>query len=149
MGGPRHRNIWRPTIAAAQSNSDETWLKLDEVFRGAVAAVRAQAAQKRLTLRMSMPADLPTFRANAGKLLQIMSALFLSAIENTPDHGQVSFDVERGDGCEITLSLSGTGNDLSPEQIDRETNPFGSSGSFKIGSSEGPGGSVTLRWRKK
>jgi signal transduction histidine kinase len=135
-------------VKAAQRDCGEVWTKLEEVLRGTVGAVRARAAQKRLTLQMSMPADLPTVRADANKLRQLWVVLFLAVIENTPDHGQVTFDVEWGDGREIILLLAGTGNGLSREEIEAAIKPFASLGSFKIESPKGPGASVTLRWRE-
>ena len=149
MGDPGRGTIWRHTVGADQNDRGEAWLRLEEVLRGTVGAVRARAAQKRLTLRMSMPADLPTVRADASKLRQLWVVLFLAAIENTPDRGRVSFDVEWGEGCEIILLLAGTGNGLSREEIEATIKPFASLGSFKIESPKGPGASVTLRWRDK
>jgi signal transduction histidine kinase len=149
MGDPGRGTTWRHTVEAAQSDHNEGWLRLEEVLRGTVGAVRARASQKRLTLRMSMPVDLPTIPADAGKLRQLWVVLFLAAIENTPDHGQVSFDIEWGDGREIILLLAGTGNGLSREEIEAAVKPFASLGSFKIESPKGPGASVTLRWRKE
>ena len=149
MGDPGRGTIWRHTVELARSDRGEPWLRLEEVLRGTVGAVRARAAQKRLTLRMSMPTDFPTVRADANKLRQLWVVLFLAAIENTPDHGQVSFDIEWGDGREIILLLAGTGNRLSREEIEAAVTPFASLGSFKIESPKGPGASVTLRCRKE
>jgi C4-dicarboxylate-specific signal transduction histidine kinase len=149
MGDPGRGTIWRHTVELARNDRSEPWLRLEEVLRGTVGAVRARAAQKRLTLRMSMPTDFPTVRADANKLRQLWVVLFLAAIENTPDHGQVSFDIEWGDGREIILLLAGTGNRLSREEIEAAVTPFVSLGSFKIESPKGPGASVILRWREK
>lgn len=96
-----------------------------------------------------MPPDLPRVRTDPEQLLQLFAALFSAAIDNTPDHEQVSLDVERGNGCEIILLLAGTGKGLSREEIAATVGRFAQSDSFEIDSAPGVEACVTLRWRRE
>ena len=107
--------------------------------RDSVADLRGQAARKRLALRLSMPPDLPLVRGDAEQLLQFFSAVFLPAIENTPDGGRVSLDIERGEGCAIVLSIAGSGTDVLCEEIDAIARLFARFGSLQSDSAAGPG----------
>jgi signal transduction histidine kinase len=149
MGYHRPITLWRQSVEAEKKRCGEAWAGLEDVLRRSAAAVRGQAARKRLALRVSMPADLPCVRTDTGQLLQLFAALFSAAIENTPDHGQVSLDVKRGSGCEIILSLAGTGKDLSREEIAAAAARFARSESFEIDSASGAEACLTLRWRRE
>ena len=149
MGHYGRITLWRQTVEAEKKRCGDAWAGLEDVLRRSAAAVRAQAARKRLALRVSMPPDLPCVRADPGQLLQLFAALFSAAIENTPDHGQVSLDVERGSGCEIILSLAGTGRAVSRQEIAAAVGQFARSASFEIDSASGKEGCITLRWRRE
>ena len=149
MGYHRPIALWRQTVEAEKKRCGAAWARLEDVLHRTAATVRAQAARKRLALRVSMPADLPCVRTDPGQLLQLFAALFSAAIDNTPDHGQVSLDVERGSGCEIILSLAGTGRDVSRQEIAAAVGRFARSASFEIDSASGTEGCITLRWRRE
>jgi signal transduction histidine kinase len=141
--------LWRQTVEAEKRHCGEAWAGLEDVLRRTAAAVRGQAARKHLALRVSMPPDLPCVRTDAGQLLQLFAALFSAAIENTPDQGQVSLDVERGSGCAIVLSLAGTGKDVSREEIAAAVGRFARSRSFEIDDASGTEACITLRWSRE
>jgi signal transduction histidine kinase len=149
MGYHRPITLWRQIVEAEKKRCGEAWARLGDVLRRTAGAARGQAARKRLALRVSMPPDLPWVRTDAGQLLQLFGALVSAAIENTPDRGQVSLDVERGSGCEIILWLAGNGKDLPREKIAAAVGRFGRSESFEIDSVSGMKACVTLRWRRE
>ena len=149
MGYHRPITLWRQTVEAEKKRCGAAWARLEDVLHRTAATVRGQAAQKRLALRVSMPPDLPRVRTDPEQLLQLFAALFSAAIDNTPDHEQVSLDVERGNGCEIILLLAGTGKGLSREEIAATVGRFAQSDSFEIDSAPGVEACVTLRWRRE
>ena len=122
---------------------------LEELLRGTVANLRGQAARKRLALRLSMPPDLPVVRGDAEQLLQFFTALFSAAIENTPENGRVSLDIERSHGSAIRLSIADSGNGLPLEEIQAAAGRFAPFGSLDLDGVTGPETRVMLRWPRE
>jgi len=149
MSGYGRVRVRREITEAAPERCHRAWIELEDLLRGTVAGLRGQAARKRLALRLSMPPDLPVVRGDAEQLLQFFTALFSAAIEDTPDGGRVSLDVERGEGCAIVLSIAGSGNGVSREEIEVVAGLFARFGSLEIDSAAGPETRVTLRWPRE
>jgi signal transduction histidine kinase len=149
MGDYGRVRVRHEIAGAAQRRCDRAWVELEDVLRDTIAALRGQAARKRLALRLSMPPDLPLVRGNAEQLFQFFSAVFLPAIENTPDGGRVSLDIERGEGCAIVLSIAGSGTDVLCEEMEAIARLFARFGSLQSDSAAGPETRVTLRWPRE
>ena len=149
MGDYGRMIVRRAIVEAAPERCDRAWVELEDLLRDTIAGLRGQAARKRLALRLSMPPDLPVVRGDAEQLLQFFAALFSAAIEDTPDGGRVSLDVERGEGCAIVLSIAGSGNAVSREEIEVVAGLFARFGSLEIDGAAGPETRVMLRWPRE
>ncbi len=152
MGDYGRVRVRREIIEAAPERCHRAWIELEDVLRDTVADLRGQAARKRLALRLSMPPDLPVVRGDAEQLLEFFTALFSAAIENTPQNGRVSLDIERGQGCAILLSIADSGNGLPRKEIEAAAGLFAPFGSLEVDGATGPAPRVPLprpteRWR--
>src|SRR5437764_4110366 len=132
MSGYGRVRVRREITEAAPERCHRAWIELEELLRGTVANLRGQAARKRLALRLSMPPDLPVVRGDAEQLLEFFTALFSAAIENTPENGRVSLDIERSQGSAILLSIADSGNDLPREEILAAAGLFAPLGSLDV-----------------
>jgi signal transduction histidine kinase len=149
MGDYGRVRVRREITETAPERCHRAWIELENVLRDTVAHLRGQTARKRLALRLSMPPDLPVVRGDAEQLLQFFAALFSAAIEDTPDGGRVSLDIERGEACAIVLSIAGGGNGVSREEIELVAGLFARFGSLEIDGAAGPETRVTLRWPRE
>jgi signal transduction histidine kinase len=149
MGDYGRMIVRRAIVEAAPERCDRAWVELEDLLRDTIAGLRGRAARKRLALRLSMPPDLPVVRGDAEQLLQFFAALFSAAIEDTPDGGRVSLDIERGEACAIVLSIAGGGNGVSREEIELVAGLFARFGSLEIDGAAGPETRVTLRWPRE
>lgn len=149
MGDYGRMTVRRAIVEAAPERCHRAWVELEDVLRDTMAELRGHAARKRLALRLSMPPDLPLVRGDAEQLLEFFAALFSAAIENTPDGGRVSLDVEPGEGCALVLSIAGSGDDGLSEDIGATARLFARFGSIEIDSAAEPETRVTLRWPRE
>ena len=149
MGDYGRVRVRREITEAARERCHRAWIELEDLLRGTIADLRGQAARKRLALRLSMPPDLPVVRGDAEQLLQFFTALFSAAIENTPENGRVSLDIERSQGSAILLSIADSGNDLPREEILAAAGLFAPFGSLDVDGVSGSETRVTLRWPRE
>jgi len=149
MGDYGRTIVRRAIVEAAPERCDRAWVELEDLLRDTIAGLRGQAARKRLALRLSMPPDLPVVRGDAEQLLEFFTALFSAAIENTPQNGRVSLDIERGQGCAILLSIADSGNGLPRKEIEAAAGLFAPFGSLEVDGATGPETRVTLQWSKE
>ncbi len=83
-----------------------------EVVQTVVTAVEALAAEKQLSLRVSLPPDLPMGRGDARRITQVLMNLVGNAIKFT-DAGEVGIAV-RASAAEFVVSVSDTGPGIAP-----------------------------------
>ena len=77
---------------------------------GVLPVIKPRAAEKRIKVSTFLPTDLPTVRADPGKLNQILLNLLTNAIKFTPDNGSVSVEARRQEGfAEIWVTDTGIG----------------------------------------
>jgi C4-dicarboxylate-specific signal transduction histidine kinase len=139
----------RAIVEASPERCHRAWVELEDLLRDAMAELRGRAARKRLALRLSMPPDLPLVRGDAEQLLQFFAALFSAAIDSTPDGGQISLDLEQGDGCTLVLSIAGAANDGLCDQIGANVPLFAPFGTLEIDIVAAGEAHVSLRWRRE
>jgi len=95
-------------------------VSLATVFDEVVAAVRGAAAAARLSLRVELPADLPTVRADHRRLVQVLGHLLANAVKFTPADGRVDLWARRdGDGERVEVCVRDTGAGIPPEHLAR------------------------------
>ena len=75
-----------------------------------------QARDKRITLRSSLPADLPPLQADEDRITQVLLNLVANAIQYTPESGDVTISATR-QADEIHVSVKDTGVGIPPEHL--------------------------------
>jgi two-component system, NarL family, sensor histidine kinase BarA len=81
----------------------------------AVTLFRPVAEKKNVELRVSIPADLPPVRQDAGKVRQILANLLSNAIKFTPEGGRVTLKATVADG-EFRLLVQDTGVGIAADE---------------------------------
>jgi len=84
---------------------------MGEVIHAVVSAVESLAAEKKLALKATVPADLPPGRGDERRLTQVLLNLAGNAIKFT-DEGEVSIQARASDGA-FVISVSDTGPGIS------------------------------------
>ena len=75
-----------------------------------------QATAKRISLRSSLPADLPHVLADEDRITQVLVNLVANAIQYTPEDGEVTISAARHEN-EIYISVKDTGIGIPPEYL--------------------------------
>jgi len=94
-------------IEAGQLSLSLADYSLKEVVQGALAAVEALAAEKRLALKLDLPPDLPPGRGDERRIAQVLINLLGNAIKFT-DSGEVGVSVSAANDT-FTLAVRDTG----------------------------------------
>ena len=99
-------------------------VNLPELLHDCVHYLRGRAAEGRIALSTDIPADLPSVRADALRLKQVVLNLLTNAVKFTLPGGRVTLSASLGadDGLEIAIADTGIG--MSPEQIPIALEPF-------------------------
>ncbi|HET9592225.1 MAG TPA: HAMP domain-containing sensor histidine kinase [Solirubrobacterales bacterium] len=98
-------------------------VELRELIDEAVAAMRAQAAQRGVRVAADLPGDALLAQANAEKVQRVLFNLIQNAIRHTPADGSVTVRARTlGSGVEIEVDDEGEG--IAPEDGDRVFEPF-------------------------
>ncbi len=84
---------------------------MGDVVQAVVSAVESLAAEKKLALKATVPADLPPGRGDERRLTQVLLNLVGNAIKFTDD-GEVSIQARASDGA-FVVSVSDTGPGIS------------------------------------
>lgn len=90
-------------------------VELDTLLINAYEAFEPLAAEKKLSLSVSLPENvLPPCMADADRIMQLLSILLHNAISYTPEGGHVELSLIRR-GSRFFLSVSDTGPGILPE----------------------------------
>jgi signal transduction histidine kinase len=85
-------------------------IELGELIGDTVAAMRAPAEERGVTITAELPSGEVTARANAEKLQRVLFNLIQNAIRHTPADGSVTVRARsQGDGVEVEVADSGGG----------------------------------------
>jgi GAF domain-containing protein/anti-sigma regulatory factor (Ser/Thr protein kinase) len=90
---------------------------IGELVHGVFAAVEPLAADKRLALRLDVPADLPPCKGDQRRLSQVLLNLVGNAIKFTDD-GEILISAKAANGS-FTISVRDTGPGIPPEAQSR------------------------------
>ena len=78
--------------------------------RGVVAGFRSMAAEREVTLTLTLTDGLPAARIDPGRMAQVLGNLLDNALRHTPAGGQVAVDIApRGDAIAVTVTDTGPG----------------------------------------
>src|SRR5262249_25117762 len=112
-------------LEAGKLSLKESEVDMRDLVRTCVALVRRQAEEKGLQLLEELPGDLPSVRADARAIKQVLLNLLSNAIKFTESGGRVSagatYDPSRG----MDLIVRDTGIGMSAEEVKVAMEPFG------------------------
>ncbi|HEU0113667.1 MAG TPA: ATP-binding protein, partial [Thermomicrobiales bacterium] len=102
-------------IEAGQLHLEPEVVDLAAIVEQTLADVRLQAAAKRLSLVVSLPADLPPLRADPVRLRQILLNLVGNAVKFTAEGGVTVSARPTAAGIAVTVADTGIG--IAPEAL--------------------------------
>jgi PAS domain S-box-containing protein len=88
----------------------------EELLSDALRTLAPVAAQKSITLRLKAPDDLPDVLADRERIAQALSNLIGNAVKFSPANSEVTVRVALLEN-ELVISVSDTGNGMTPEQL--------------------------------
>ncbi len=97
--------------------------KLSDVLSATFNRSRDLAAERKVELVFSCPADLPVVELDIEKISWVVSQLLDNAIKFTPQGGQVGLKAEQT-GSFVRVSVTDTGIGISPDKINDVFEPF-------------------------
>jgi signal transduction histidine kinase len=106
------------TIEAGRLSIAPRRIHVNDLLHEAQEALEPIAREKSLTLSVDAAADLPTVRADPGRVLQVFSNLVGNAVKFTPAGGSITLSAVRADG-KVQCSVADTGPGIPPAQIPR------------------------------
>jgi signal transduction histidine kinase len=98
-------------------------VRLDELVRETVDAMRAQAAAKGVAMETRVPGGLAPAEANPEKLQRVLLNLIQNAIRHTPADGSVTVTAEAHDQS-IEVEVADTGGGIPLSERERVFEPF-------------------------
>jgi signal transduction histidine kinase len=87
-----------------------------ELVDQAVRRIAPQFAEKRVTLTTHVPADLPTVKVDADRIIQVLINLLGNALRYTPEGGAVQVRAERQADM-VAFHVADTGIGIAPEHL--------------------------------
>ncbi len=91
-------------------------LRVNELLDATVATFGPTAEEKRVTLKVEVPPNLPPLLADRARLSQVLHNLLNNALTHTPEGGQVTIRAEHT-GAKFCLSVQDTGDGIPPEHM--------------------------------
>jgi signal transduction histidine kinase len=98
-------------------------VRLDELIRETVEAMRAQAAVRNVAVEARLPRGLALAQANPEKLQRVLFNLIQNAIRHTPADGSVTITAESS-GEDIEIEVADTGAGIAAGERERVFEPF-------------------------
>jgi PAS domain S-box-containing protein len=111
-------------LEAGQLRLREETIDLAELCRGCARLVQMQAEAGGIVLEVALPSGLPSVRADAVRLKQVLVNLLSNAVKFTPAGGWVRLGAETG-ARGLTLSVSDTGIGMREQDIPLALERFG------------------------
>jgi signal transduction histidine kinase/CheY-like chemotaxis protein len=88
------------------------------IVDGAAQVLRPQIEEKRQTLALDIPPDVPAVLGDEGRLIQVLNNLLSNAYKYTPSDGHIAV-VARADGRTVRIAVSDTGVGMTPADQQR------------------------------
>ena len=103
-------------IDSRQLVLDDNAVDLGEAINDAINATRARAAEVGISLGRLVAPGLPSIRADARRLRQILQNLLANAVKFTPKGGTITLSADRR-GVDLAIVVSDTGSGMAPEHL--------------------------------
>ncbi len=110
--------------SGAISWSMKEHVRLDELVRETVEAMRVHADASRIDVRAELGERLTAASGNPEQLQRVLFNLLENAIRHTPPDGSVVVRAERVEGSAIEVEVSDSGNGIDPQTRKRIFEPF-------------------------
>ena len=112
-------------IEAGKRELNESVMDVQDTMRSVARLVAARAKAGRVKLTLTVPKDMPSFRAEERAMKQILTNLLTNAIKFTPEGGTVSLSAEIQGFDQIIMTCKDSGIGMSDEEIPVALAPFG------------------------
>jgi len=99
-------------------------VRLDQVVRETIEAMRPQAAGGRVVVRAELDEPLAPARGNPEQLQRVLFNLVQNAIRHTPTDGSVVIRAQRTNGPAVEIEVADDGAGIDPELGQRIFEPF-------------------------
>ena len=124
-------------VEAGKFELEPSLVNLLELLDRCLVMIKEKAMKRSVQLKLENNCGSKSISADERKLKQIMYNLLSNAIKFTPEGGQITVAIHKGEAkeigrlnrggdsnCDILISVSDTGVGLKPDDIDRVFNPF-------------------------
>jgi signal transduction histidine kinase len=105
-------------LEAGKRQLNEELVDPCEIIESSLAFVRLQAERKNIALETILPGAVPTVRADALALRQILINLLSNAVKFTPEAGQVTLSLHREASGDLCFVVADTGIGMSAEETE-------------------------------
>jgi two-component system cell cycle sensor histidine kinase PleC len=103
-------------IDSRQLVLDDNAVDVGEAIADAINATAAHAAEVGIALGRLIAPGLPSIRADARRLRQILQSLLANAVKFTPKGGTITLSADRR-GVDLAIVVSDTGSGMAPEHL--------------------------------
>jgi PAS domain S-box-containing protein len=131
-------------IEGGRYQLDEEPIALAESIEAAIAAVAEAAQQKGTTIQCLLDGSLPTLRADARAVRQVLVSILSNAVKFTGDDGRVAITSEVENSGDCLLSIADNGIGMPQDQLERVMKPFQQADSSLARKYEGVGLGLSL-----
>lgn len=90
-----------------------------EIMKTPLEDCQAAAQQKKLTIEVKVPTDLPNIYVFPSRIQQVFANLFSNAVKFTPEGGRVTISARRDDDNKIRFEVSDTGIGIPAQDLPR------------------------------
>ena len=111
-------------IESGHVELDESIFGVKSIITSAITFSQDRHAEKPLAIQNLTSETLPQVRADQRQIRQVMINLITNAIKFTPSGGEITISCDITPHGELEISVSDTGMGISPEDLERVTQPF-------------------------
>ncbi len=131
-------------IQAGERQLNEGVVSIQRVAQSCIELMRAKAEAGHITINNQLEATDMQLIGEAQAIKQMMLNLLSNAVKFTPDGGVVTMSGEIDDAGQYRLSITDTGQGLTPDEIKKALSPFGQIDSDHNRKKSGTGLGLTL-----
>ncbi len=123
MSGLLEDLLQAATLQSSSASINPVAVDLNAVIDEAVAGVIIQMSEKNITLRVSLPDELPPVHADADALQQVVANLLQNAGGASPQDGEILLsarvELKENEAGYVLLQVSDSGSGIAPEDLPR------------------------------
>ncbi len=97
---------------------------LVDLCQSSLTFIKQQALQKRITVNLKLPPNLPSLLIDQRRMRQVLINLLNNAVKFTPEGGSISLEVSPKQQNLVRISVSDTGIGIGPENLNKLFQPF-------------------------